>query len=115
MKVPPDLKLIRERMQPGVISLRGFLGDDRRELRQIIEEDDAEVRRIGRTLELRLAPGVDPSRFLAAVAGLVRVKRFEVQAPSLHGIFVRLVSGQPRPAGPAPSKDPESATAGEAT
>lgn len=57
--------------------------------------DVAAVGRIGRTLELRLRPGCDPSRFLAQVASVVSVRRFEVQAPSLHGIFVDLVGGSP--------------------
>jgi ABC-2 type transport system ATP-binding protein len=61
--------------------------------------DVAESRRIGRTLELRLRDGRDPSRFLAAAAALVPLRRFEVQAPSLHSIFVSLVGQGPRPAG----------------
>jgi len=60
--------------------------------------DVAEVGRIGRTLELRLRPGCDPSRFLAQVASVVSVRRFEVQAPSLNGIFVDLVGGHALPA-----------------
>jgi ABC-2 type transport system ATP-binding protein len=46
---------------------------------------------VGGSREIRLAPGEDPSVFLASVAGRVRVRRFEIRAPSLHGIFVRLV------------------------
>jgi ABC-2 type transport system ATP-binding protein len=55
--------------------------------------DATEVVRRGRTLEVRLADGADPAAFLADVAGRVPVRRFEVRAPSLHSIFVRLVSG----------------------
>ena len=34
-------------MRPGVVSLHGFLGDDPRSLREILDEDDALVRRLG--------------------------------------------------------------------
>lgn len=57
-----------------------------------------EARDMGRTLEVRLRPGRDPSAFLAEVAAPARVQRFEIQAPSLHSIFVRLVADD----GPAP-------------
>ncbi len=53
----------------------------------------AEARDMGRTVEVRLAAGQDPSAFLADVALAARVQRFEIRAPSLHSIFVRLVSG----------------------
>ena len=38
-------------MQPGVITLKGMLGDDTRNLVDILIEDDAEVRRLGATHE----------------------------------------------------------------
>ena len=53
----------------------------------------AEAREMGRTVEVRLREGQDPSAFLADIARAARVQRFEVRAPSLHSIFVRLVSG----------------------
>jgi ABC-2 type transport system ATP-binding protein len=46
---------------------------------------------VGGSREILLAPGADPSAFLASVATRVRVRRFEIRAPSLHEIFVRLV------------------------
>lgn len=49
MKLSPDMRKIQERMQPGVITRDGFLGNDRRNLVDILEEDDAEVRRMGLT------------------------------------------------------------------
>jgi len=67
--------------------------------------DVAECRRIGRTLELRLRDGKDPSAFLAAAAVLVPVRRFEVQSPSLHSIFVSLVGKGPRPVGVRPAAE----------
>ncbi|GJM44561.1 MAG: putative ABC transporter ATP-binding protein YhaQ [Gemmatimonadota bacterium] len=51
-----------------------------------------EVRRVGRSLEIQLGAGADPSAFLSEVAAQVRVRRFEVRGASLHSIFVRLVS-----------------------
>ena len=44
-----DLRRVQERMQPGVITLDGFLGDDTRDLAEIISEDDQAVRALGIT------------------------------------------------------------------
>jgi ABC-2 type transport system ATP-binding protein len=56
-----------------------------------------ECRSMGRTLEVSLQPGHDPAEFLAQVAAVARVRRFEIRTPSLHSIFVRLVSGAGEP------------------
>jgi ABC-2 type transport system ATP-binding protein len=55
--------------------------------------DVVSSRRLGRRCEIRLREGVDPSRWLAEIAGRVPVSRFEIRAPSLHSIFVDLVGG----------------------
>lgn len=47
-----------------------------------------------RSLEAELRAGTDPDELYRALAGRVRVRRFEVMAPSLHSVFVRLV-GRP--------------------
>lgn len=47
MKQTEQMKEIQERMRPGVITLDGFLGDDARNLVDILEEDDALVKRLG--------------------------------------------------------------------
>jgi ABC-2 type transport system ATP-binding protein len=73
--------------------------------------DVAESRRMGRTLELRLRNGSDPSDFLARAASLVKIRRFEVRAPSLNSIFVQLVGG--RTANVASAAAPETAALGE--
>ena len=52
----------------------------------------AEATRSGKTWEIRLAEGRDPSRFLSAISDRAEITRFEIRAPSLHNIFVRLVS-----------------------
>jgi ABC-2 type transport system ATP-binding protein len=53
----------------------------------------ADMTRIGNTLELHLGDGADPSQVLAQIAPRLAVHRFEVQAASVHGIFVQLVQG----------------------
>jgi hypothetical protein len=47
MKQSPQLQKIQENMKPGVLSLHGFLGNDRRSLIEILEDDAARVRRLG--------------------------------------------------------------------
>ncbi len=49
MKQTPQMKKIQENMKPGVLTLHGFLGTDTRDLVEIMEEDAAEVRRLGTT------------------------------------------------------------------
>jgi len=44
VKLSPYLKRIQEKMQPGVLTLRGFLGTDTRNLSEILIEDAATVR-----------------------------------------------------------------------
>jgi hypothetical protein len=49
MKQTEQMKEIQERMKPGIITLDGFLGTDGRNLSDILEEQDAEVKRLGLT------------------------------------------------------------------
>ncbi len=49
MKQSPLLQQIQEQMKPGVITLSGFLGTDTRNLVEILIDDEAAVRRLGRT------------------------------------------------------------------
>ncbi len=49
MKQTPQELLIAQRMQPGVITLSGFLGDDPRPLNQIISDDAMTLQRLGVT------------------------------------------------------------------
>jgi hypothetical protein len=51
MKQPPHLAEAQKQMQPGVITSAGFLGDDPRGLAEILDDDDARVRRLGLTHE----------------------------------------------------------------
>jgi len=45
MKQTVQMREIQERMKPGVITRDGFLGKDRRNLIDMLQEDDAEVKR----------------------------------------------------------------------
>ncbi|RKX76736.1 MAG: hypothetical protein DRP87_11105 [Spirochaetes bacterium] len=49
MKQTTQLQKVQENMRPGVISLHGFLGDDTRNLVDILIEDNAEVKKLGVT------------------------------------------------------------------
>ena len=61
MKMTVQMKKIQEQLRPGVITRDGFLGKDRRNLVDILEEDEAKVKRMklthrqiaDRMLELR--------------------------------------------------------------
>jgi len=46
MKQTPQTKQIVQNMQPGVITLEGFLGTDRRDLQEILEDDNGIVKRM---------------------------------------------------------------------
>jgi hypothetical protein len=47
MKQTVQMKLIQDKMRPGIITRDGFLGNDRRNLIDILIEDDEEVKRLG--------------------------------------------------------------------
>lgn len=47
-----------------------------------------------RWIEVALKEGADSDALFRALAGRLRVRRFETVAPSLHKIFVRLVGGE---------------------
>lgn len=49
------------------------------------------VRRFPRWIEAQLRPGSDSDELYRALAGRLKVRRFELVAPSLHKIFISLV------------------------
>ncbi len=51
MKATPKEMKITQRMQPGAITLNGFLGSDTRPLNEIISDDEAALNRLGHTKE----------------------------------------------------------------
>jgi len=51
MKETPQEKRIRARMMPGVITLSGFVGKDKRSISEIVSADETELDNLGRTPE----------------------------------------------------------------
>jgi|SRR5690554_1309376 len=51
MKQTPEEKKIQERLQPGVITLDGFLGKDKRHYHEIITEDLEKLKKLNITRE----------------------------------------------------------------
>ena len=49
MKQNPELKLIEENMMPGALSAHGFIGDDSRNLTDILRDDASSLKQIGIT------------------------------------------------------------------
>ena len=58
----------------------------------------ARVDEYGSYSEVRLEPGTDPQTIYEALAGRLRVKKFEIVAPTLHNIFIEKVGGAATPA-----------------
>ncbi len=87
MKLPPALARVQERMARGVLARDGFLGNDTRNLADIVAEDaealahlDVRAEDLGRALE-RLGEAA-----LAALGGPVVVDgRYEVRAVEVMG------------------------------
>lgn len=87
MKQTPEMDRIQREMRPQHITREGFLGDDSRHLNDILQEQDAEILRMGFTHE-RLAARLAELRD-AGSRGLgqpVRVEpHFEVTVDSVRG------------------------------
>lgn len=89
MKQSLDDDIIQKRMRPGVITLDGLLGVDQRNLRDILDADDAAVRRLGlthagiaaRMRELRDAGARGLGNPVSALG------HFEVRVDSVRGKF----------------------------
>lgn len=80
---------IQDRMRPGIITRDGLLGSDRRKLRDILDADDANVRRLGlshRVIAARMRALRD-----AGTAGLGEpitvLDHFEVRVDSVRGVL----------------------------
>ena len=87
MKQTPELDRYQHNMRPGGITLKGFLGTDRRSLVEILMDDDAEVNRLGTTHEA-IADRMDALRD-AGKAGLgepITVEqKYEVRVDDVRG------------------------------
>ena len=57
----------------------------------------ARVDAYGSYSEIRLEAGADPQAIFVAVAGRLRVKKFELVAPTLHNIFIEKVGATATP------------------
>jgi ABC-2 type transport system ATP-binding protein len=55
--------------------------------------------------ELQLDAGADPQRILEAATPRIRIRRFEVAAPSLEEIFLDRVGGETLARGPAEDEE----------
>jgi hypothetical protein len=87
MKQSLQYERAQARMRPGVIAHDGFLGDDRRPLVEILDEDEASVRRLGVT-HAAIAARMRALRAAgtAGLGGAVAVPpHFEVTVDSFRG------------------------------
>ena len=57
----------------------------------------ARVDAYGSYSEIRLEDGADPQAIFQAVAGRLKVKKFEIVAPTLHNIFIEKVGATVTP------------------
>ncbi len=57
-------------------------------------EGVASVDDFGQYSEIRLRAGADPQKVLEAAMGRLRIRRFELVAPTLHNIFIEAVGGE---------------------
>jgi len=57
----------------------------------------AKVDAYGSYSEIRLDAGADPQAVFSAIAGRLRVSKFEVVAPTLHNIFIEMVGATATP------------------
>jgi len=90
-----DPATVMARMRPGAVSLRGFLGDDTRDLATILREDDEAVRALGLT-HAQIADALGKLTALAA-SGYGTPRRdgpFEVVIEEARG-FVPCPFGDP--------------------
>lgn len=87
MKQTPQMKKIEANMQPGVITLHGFLGGDDRDLASIIDADSAVVRRLGLTNEQIAARMEELSKEgLEGLGEFIKSESgFEVKVDSVRG------------------------------
>lgn len=87
MKQSPDLTKAQEQMKPGVITSCGFLGPDRRNLIEILLEDEAVVQRLN-TTHKKIAQRMKELRD-KGLAGLGMFEKvgdhFEVKVDSMRG------------------------------
>jgi len=87
MKQTLQMRKIQDKMAPGVITRDGFLGEDRRNLVDILTQDDGTVRRLGyrhQDIAMRMVELRDAG--MAGLGEFIDVEtRFEVRVDSVRG------------------------------
>ncbi|MGE4583551.1 MAG: hypothetical protein AB7C91_02800 [Sphaerochaeta sp.] len=89
MKQTPEYNAIQQQMQKGVITLHGFLGDDKRNLVDIIESDCLTVRKRNRSCKA-IAERMEyfKAHGLAGLGEFITVDdTFEVKVESVRGVL----------------------------
>jgi hypothetical protein len=87
MKQSPKMKQIQENMKPGVVTVNGFIGNDKRDLVQILDQDNSIVR------ELKLTHGMIADKMQdfrdrgeAGLGEFIKIEpHFDVQVISVRG------------------------------
>ncbi|MDD4573758.1 MAG: hypothetical protein PHR69_06030 [Sphaerochaeta sp.] len=89
MKQTPEFDRIQQQMQPGIIALDGFLGDDKRKLIDIIASDNTIVRKHNRTHEDIAAKMIHFKECgLAGLGEFITLdEHFEVKVESVRGLL----------------------------
>ena len=89
MKQTPEYDKIQQQMQPGIIALDGFLGDDKRKLIDIIASDNTKVRKLNRT-HSDIASKMEhfKEKGLAGLGEFITLdEHFEVKVESVRGLL----------------------------
>jgi len=89
MKQTPEFDNIQEQMKPGVITLDGFLGDDKRKLIDIIASDNIKVRKLNRT-HMDIASKMEHFKELGlpGLGEFITLEdHFEVRVDSVRGLL----------------------------
>ncbi len=87
MKETPKERRVRSRMQPGVITLNGFLGKDKRTLNEIIETDERELQSLNRTAEdlVQRMQGFTDASFESFTNSVLLEDIYEVETEVVRG------------------------------
>jgi len=90
MKLSPTDKIIQDKMKPGILTANGFLGNDKRNFRDIIADDMKIVNSFDKSLEdiaNRMQYLMEKS-FLSYDSSIVVDKNYEVEYNSYRGVLL---------------------------
>ncbi len=90
MKLNPTDKIIQDKMKAGILTADGFLGNDKRNFRDIIAEDMKIVNTFERSLEeiaIRMQYLMEKS-FLSYDSSIIVDKYYEVEYTSYRGVLL---------------------------